>query len=194
MYMRKNKLVYNKGVRDIPSSFNNKHTEAYCKWIDMLGRCYSDKYLIRRPSYVGCSVCDDWLVFSNFNAWFNRNNVIGYHLDKDILVDGNKVYSPDTCCFVPLYINNLFLEQNSKRGEYPIGVSFEVSTNKYKAQLSEGKINKNLGRYDTAEDAHIAWVIEKQNYCIKIASDAYNRKEINKHVRDAIVNKAMRIC
>ena len=45
--------------------------------------------------------------FSGFGKWFDDNNIDGYHLDKDIKVKGNKVYSPDTCLFVSHKDNNI---------------------------------------------------------------------------------------
>ena len=67
---------------------------AYRCWHNMLIRCYDENYQKREPSYIGCSVCDEWLVFSNFKRWFDENYVKDYQLDKDILVKGNKIYSP----------------------------------------------------------------------------------------------------
>lgn len=74
--------------------------EAYKKWYMMLYRCYDPLQLNRRPSYQNVFVCDAWLNFQNFAAWFELNNTKGKHLDKDILIDGNKIYSPETCLFV----------------------------------------------------------------------------------------------
>lgn len=58
-----------------------------------------------KPTYEGCTVCDEWLYFSNFKKWFDENYIEGFQLDKDIIIRGNKVYSPQTCCFVPKEIN-----------------------------------------------------------------------------------------
>ena len=68
-------------------------------------------------SYKGVEVCEEWYNFQNFAEWcetqkfLNAKDVKGksYQLDKDILVKGNKIYSPDTCCFVPPEINSLFI-------------------------------------------------------------------------------------
>lgn len=74
--------------------------KAYKKWYMMLYRCYDQTQLNRRPRYQDVFVCDEWLNFQNFASWFDDNYIEGMQLDKDILVDGNKIYSPETCCFV----------------------------------------------------------------------------------------------
>ena len=78
--------------------------DCYSHWRGMLMRCYDQKYLQKYPTYIDCTVCEDWLNFSNFQQWYNKNyyEIPGETmcLDKDILVKGNKVYSPDTCIFV----------------------------------------------------------------------------------------------
>lgn len=55
------------------------------------------------------------MYFSNFLKWFNGNYIKGYALDKDILIKGNKVYSPETCCFVPYEINTLVTNRKNGR-------------------------------------------------------------------------------
>ena len=63
------------------------------------------------------SVCEEWLNYSNFRIWFDehyvpcKNNQID--LDKDLLVQGNKVYSPETCVFLLHYQNTMF-ERSAK--------------------------------------------------------------------------------
>ena len=102
----KRKIVYGVAHNDYAGRIkeNGKHIRSYRSWISMLSRCYGEKELNNRPSYKGCSVCDEWLLFSNFKKWFDdptNGYQNGYCLDKDILIKGNKVYSPNTCCFVP---------------------------------------------------------------------------------------------
>ena len=88
-----------------------------------------------------------------------RQDWQGNQLDKDLLVQGNKIYSPDTCIFVSLRVNNFIVESSSTtRGDYPLGVSavgnrFEASC----GSILEGR-NKKLGRFDTPEEAHASWL------------------------------------
>ena len=79
---------------------NSIATKHYLTWMNMLERCYSMKSLARNTTYVGCTVVEEWHNFQNFAKWFEENYIEGYHLDKDIKVEGNKVYGPDTCLFV----------------------------------------------------------------------------------------------
>ena len=78
---------------------------------------------------MGCTVCEEWLNYSNFKVWYDQNRIKGMalDLDKDILFKGNKVYSPETCCFVPHAINTLFLNGKKNRGDLPLGVHFDKS-------------------------------------------------------------------
>ncbi len=85
------------------SSFNGKLTKQYKCWLHMLERCYSEKYHKMKPTYKECSVCDEWLNFQNFADWHIKNHPKEsgvYHLDKDLTVSGNKVYSPQACSFI----------------------------------------------------------------------------------------------
>ena len=95
---------------------NGETIKSYSVWTSMLKRCYSDKCQKKQPTYKGCCVCEEWLNYSNFKKWFNDNyyEIEGeqMNLDKDILVKGNKIYSPETCVFVPKKINTLFVKSN----------------------------------------------------------------------------------
>lgn len=82
------------------SRANGKPTKSYQAWTGMLERCYYEKYQELYPAYKGCSVCSEWLDFQVFAKWFDRNYIKDYHLDKDIKIKGNKVYSDKTCLFV----------------------------------------------------------------------------------------------
>jgi hypothetical protein len=107
------------------SSFDNTITKSYSIWQGIITRCYSEKFQEKYPTYIGCSVGDHWHNFQNFAAWFEENYnpevMQGWHLDKDILVRDNKVYSSETCCFVPREINNIF--KNKHTGRLPKGVT-----------------------------------------------------------------------
>lgn len=94
----------------------------YATWYGMLNRCYGKSQAKKMPSYKGCSVCDDWLLFSNFKVWMEQQDWQFKELDKDILKHGNKVYCPEFCMFVPKDVNSLFVDRRAKRGEYPIEV------------------------------------------------------------------------
>ena len=88
------------GVGTHKCNDNGKRTEKYRAWNSMIDRCYSEKVQESNPAYKGCTVCDEWLNFQNFGAWFDKNYIEGYQLDKDIKIDGNRVYSPGACLFV----------------------------------------------------------------------------------------------
>lgn len=149
----------------------------------MLSRCYSAKFQEKRPSYIGCSVSDDWLYYPNFKKWYDENyyeiNNKTAQLDKDILIKGNKIYSADTCVFVPGFINNLFTKRQKLRGELPIGVNYDKASKKYRAQLNifenGKKTRKNLGYFTTPEEAFEVYKQAKENY-IKETADNYKDK------------------
>jgi hypothetical protein len=134
------------GVGDYKTKENGKMTKCYITWFNMLMRCYDPYYINKHTSYIDCFVCDEWLNFQNFAKWFYENyyevKEDRMELDKDILCKGNKIYSPQTCVFVPKRINTLLVKNDVNRGEYPIGVYYYKRTNKLKIQCSIYKNNK----------------------------------------------------
>lgn len=106
--------MFGVGINDVKEY--TKGTKPYLVWKSMLARCYSDYTRRTNPAYDGCSVCEEWLTFSNFRNWFFDNYRDGMQLDKDIIVPGNKVYSPETCCFVPQEVNKLFKGHSRSSG------------------------------------------------------------------------------
>lgn len=155
---------------------NKKPTRIYDTWNSMLQRCYDPKYKEKHPTYIDCIVCEEWHNFQNFSEWYEENyyEIEGevMNLDKDILVKNNKIYSPDTCVFVPQSINSLFIKRDIDRGNLPIGVHYDKQHKKYKAQCSIGLgKQKNLGRYDTQEEAFKVYKAFKEAHIKKIADD-----------------------
>ncbi len=125
-------------------------------WTSIIRRCYSEAYQKKQPTYSGCTVCDDWLYFTKFKAWMEQQDWKGKALDKDLLLEGNKIYSPKTCIFVDQAINNLTLvNQSHKKSGLPLGVT--INYNNYKARISEYNVRRGLGTYQTPTLAHKAW-------------------------------------
>jgi hypothetical protein len=172
------------------------YKRCYNTWIHMLSRCYSDIYQEKRPSYIGCEVCDYWLNYQNFAEWYHIN----YYeiedeimnLDKDILYKGNRFYSPETCVFVPQCINSLFIKSTSARGDLPIGVKFDKRNGKYQARCNDGRRNRvGLGTYDTPEEAFYAYKEYKEKI-IKEIADSY-QNEIPTILYEAMYNYEVEI-
>ena len=139
-------------------SENGKDTRVYDTWKSMLQRCYDSKYHKKRPTYKDCEVSEELHNFQNFAKWYEDNyyEVEGERmcLDKDILVKGNKIYSPETCIFVPNTINLLFTKSDKARGKSVIGTHCCIN-GKYQVRCSlinpkTGKSKQeHLGYYDT---------------------------------------------
>lgn len=142
----------------------------YTVWASMIQRCYSDKYQAKQPTYIGCLVVKEWLTFSNFREWMKGQQWFGMELDKDILVSGNRTYSPETCIFVSHAINGLLASHESERGDCPQGVYFDKQTEKYRAQCRINGTNKPLGRFSDANKAEVAYLEFKSALIIELAS------------------------
>lgn len=95
------------GGSEFKAKEKGKNTKAYDTWSNMIFRCYSEKSFIDHPTYRDCTVCDEWHNFQNFAKWFYDNYIEGCHLDKDIKIKGNRIYSPDACLFVSIKENNI---------------------------------------------------------------------------------------
>jgi len=161
---KKPKLVYGVGVNDAdyvvcPKGADGKQVWCpyYRAWNDMLVRAYSPKYHAKHPTYIGVTACEEWHSFMAFRAWMETQDWEGKQLDKDIIVPGNKVYSPATCVFVSSQINSLLIDCAAARGEWPIGVSLHKTRNRFYAQVTENGRQRHLGSFDTPEAAHLAW-------------------------------------
>ena len=195
---KRTKLVYGIGINDYEGNikYNHVHIPSYHTWGQMLKRCYSKEFLDRQPTYRGCSVCEEWWSFSNFKKWFDENYIEGYCLDKDILFKGNKIYSPETCCFVPNEINVLLCKNDSRRGKMPIGVYERKMANGYKyvAYVNNNtKKHFHLGTFDTPEEAFQAYKQAKEAYIKDIATQYYNEGKITEKVYNALMNYKVEI-
>lgn len=181
--------IYGVGFCDIKHSVtldNGSIMPSYNTWHDMLKRCYSEKLHKKEPTYIGCSVCNEWKYFSNFKDWFDSNYVEGYSLDKDILIKGNKVYSPSTCCFIPRGLNSLLTNRRNHRGKYPLGVSKASYSDNYEAAVYKSGKRVHIGTFKTIEEAFGAYKQIKEAYIKEVANEYYTKGLITKRVYDAL--------
>lgn len=166
-----------------------KQTKCYVTWSHMMSRCYNSKFHEIRSTYKDCEVCDEWKDYDIFYNWFQENYKDGFALDKDILVQGNKVYSPSTCCFVPQYINSLFVKSDAKRGYFPLGTTFHKQSNKYQANCKNGQGKKvHLGLFTDPIEAHEAYCAYKYQLIREIASEALKIGVIDERIYNAMIN------
>lgn len=161
------RLVHGFGVNDssyqVYQTVNGLKTccGAYQSWKGMIRRCYSKKYHIDHPTYIGVTVCDEWRSFMAFRSWWVENYVDGFQLDKDIIGSG-RVYSPDFCIYVPQWLNSFMNSSGASRGNFKIGCYFDEQNRKFRAQCGHPFYGvRFIGLFNTEQEAHLAWVKEK---------------------------------
>jgi hypothetical protein len=168
--------VHGVGINDADYKVNpiiNKerfYCPFYTRWQTMIQRCYSEKYQNKKPAYIGCSVCNEWLTFSVFRAWMIKQNWRNKQIDKDLKYTGNKIYSPGTCIFVTSQINNITVDSKGRRGKYPIGVNLHSGGNRFSALCSVNGKQKTLGYFKTPEAASEVYKAFKSNHVESIAN------------------------
>lgn len=188
------KLVHGVGVND--ADYNVSRYEVidgkyrrvwecpyYARWKSMLGRCFDQKQQERQKSMIGNSVCDDWLVFSNFRAWMVDKKWEGMCLDKDLLVEGNKEYSASTCVFIPNVMNTFFCHLSCS------GSSSVTRGGKFLC-LCHNPITKKreyVGVFDDAEHAKSEWA--KRKYEIGCEIIEIYKEKLPKEVCDRFLEK-----
>lgn len=159
---------------------------AYRAWVGMLERCYSAKSC--NPSYQNASVCEEWHTFSAFAQWMFAQQYEGLALDKDLL-GNDKLYSPETCVFVPQAINNLFLGCAKKPlARYMLGVSVHGRSGLYTSRVSVGVEHSqtHLGYFKTEYDAHRAWQLKKLEVVRRVIDEYRPKSFYNQMVETAL--------
>lgn len=156
----------------------------YVVWSSMLCRCYSETEHKRHPTYIGCYTVPEWHYFMTFRAWMSEQDWEGKELDKDLLYKGNKVYGPETCLFISSRVNSFITECTASRGSYPVGVSFDKESRKFKAYCNDVTTGsrKHLGRFCNPDSAHQAWLAFKLEQAKILAT-----KETDEKVSKALV-------
>lgn len=178
--LSKRKPVLGVGVNDvdymIEIRINGKRLvcPAYRAWKHILRRCYCERFLSKNETYRGVSVCNEWLSLSNFTDWYEKNSIPGWQIDKDLLTD-SRVYSPETCIYVPRWLNNFTEDHRSARGDFKIGVCRGIGGNGFIAQCSNPNGGSAyIGTFSTEDDAYKAWLKRK----LRIAKDLKSHMDL----------------
>ena len=152
----------------------------YAAWKHMLERCYSKKFLESHPTYIGTSVCSEWLYSTAFKKWMEQQDWHGKCLDKDIIAPRSKLYSPETCAFVLKATNSFVTASDARRGEYPIGVNLHKLTGKYRAYCQNlfTREQEHLGLFSSAEEAHEAWRKRKHELAQLVAATESDQRVV----------------
>jgi len=177
--------AYGVGIFGQPDT-NLKHfKKAYLTWRGIMGRCYDDNIQKKQPTYIGCKTDDEWHFFPNFLDWYSKKYIEGYELDKDILIKGNKIYSPKTCCFVPKEINTLLT--NSKTTRNGLIGTYKLTNGKYSTQITIDSKTKSLGRFNTELEAFEKYKQEKEGHIKDLALLYYSNGIISEECYNALI-------
>lgn len=194
--------VYGVGMtgNKYPAKINGRNTKEYDTWTNMIQRCFNTNLKKKQPTYKQVDCCEEWLHFerfyewlhgqSNFDKWYDGKR---WAIDKDILVKGSKIYSPETCCLVPQNVNCLFLKREAERGLYPIGVTYKNEGFLASCHNPFTNQREELGYYSTPEKAFYAYKGYKENIIKQVAQIEYDNGNITKECYEAMMNYEVEI-
>ena len=179
---------------------NLNNIKEYKIWCSMLQRSFDKRTKEKCVVYQDVTCCDEWLMFENFYEWLHKqenfdkwNDENHWDIDKDILLKGNKIYSPDTCVLIPHSVNSLFTKSDRARGKFPIGVYKHYK--KYQVSCQNILLNcrEFLGTYNTPEEAFVVYKKYKENLIKQVAQIEYSKGNITKQCYDAMMNYEVEI-
>ena len=178
-----------------PATVNGRITKEYNRWHSMLERCYSDTFKKKYPTYEGCEVSENFKSYEYFYEWCHNQigfDNEGWHLDKDLLIKGNKVYSEDSCIFLPKEINSLLTKSTASRGKYLIGVYWSNTSKTFIARVKKNKGKSEwLGSFKTELEAFEAYKQAKE-YFIKEQANNW-KDQIDERAYNALMNYTVEI-
>ena len=178
-----------------PSKINGVLTKEYILWRNMLRRCYSDTCKKKQPTYKDCEASENFKSYEYFYEWCNKQ--IGFsnkdwHLDKDLLTKGNKIYSESTCIFIPREINSLLTKCTASRGEHLIGVHWCNTKKAFVAMVRKNKgKQEHLGYFKTELEAFRAYKTAKETF-VKEQANKW-KSQIDPRAYNALMNYQVEI-
>ena len=162
-----------------PVSGGGIHTKDYVLWKSILQRCYSDAFKNKCPTYEGCEVSDNFKSYEYFYEWCHKQigfDVEGFELDKDLLVKGNKVYSENTCVFIPQEINKVLTKSDKIRGKHLIGVHYHKRDKSFVARVCKTKGCQSGWGISTLKLKHLKLTKKPKNLLLKNKLISLNHK------------------
>lgn len=184
------KTVYGVGFLGETKLSNLKDVPSYVVWSNMIKRCYSTyKGNRSQHCYEDVEVDSKWHNFHVFHEWYTNKTLkfiesgVAPKLDKDLLGEGKRLYSPDTCCILPHSINCALIE-SKKKGDLPFGLTRK--RNKYSGTITTEYSAKSIGSYFTVEDAVEAYSKEKIK-SVQFLANKYH-SFLEQHVYDKLMN------
>ncbi len=178
-----------------PVSEDGRDTKEYTLWCSMLKRCYSEAFKKKYLTYDVCEASENFKSYEYFYEWCNKQigfDNEGWHLDKDLLVKGNKVYNENVCVFIPAEINLVLIKSDNIRGKHPIGVHWSNSNRAFVAKVKKNKGKQEyLGYFNTELEAFNAYKTTKESF-IKEQAEKWKGK-IDNRAYDALMNYVVSI-
>ena len=195
--------VYGVGISGYKKKkVNGKLTKEYGTWVNILQRCYDKEKQNQFPHYKGCSISKEWIRYDNFYEWCHNQsnwkkvieNPSNFHIDKDIIQKGNKIYGANFCSFVPANVNTLFVKNNKARGKLPIGVT-EDGYGKYRARCSMKLIDEKdaYKLFNTPEEGFLFYKENKERLIKEVAKKEFNNGNITKECYEAMMKYKVEI-
>ena len=151
--------IYGVGYFGEPSEQNKA---MYHRWRCMLSRCYNpNNKRYKQYGGIGVRVCDRWLCYATYLNDIKtlpgyddmiRNPQIQYCLDKDMLQKdiphSQRVYSPETCMFIPLANNISFLAVDNASNYNCVYHNVYCTGKTYKAEIQIDGQTMVIGRFE----------------------------------------------
>ena len=169
------------GLKQEYIEYQNKATnEVYAIYNSIRSRCKNtrsdkqDKNVAK--CYEDAEMCQEWADNpKNFLRWYLEHYyAVGDEsmaVDKDLLGNGSKIYSPDTCCILPQGLNTLltnckkrYKDGENKDNTLPLGVRYSGRTGRYFATITLWGGNQivKLSEWDTLEEAFEEYKMMKE--------------------------------
>ena len=179
--------VCNTGYIGVGKYSTKTHKKVYGRWHSMLYRCHNPNEIQRLSTYAEVTICVKWYNFQNFAKWYEENYPTDgeeYDLDKDLLQGESKIYSPDTCIFIPHKLNTFMTNAQSNNASGYTGVYWNKQKKRWTTQMFINNKHKHLGHFKNIEDASNTYKRARAERA-EIFKELYSSK-YPKHILDRI--------